>query len=149
MLLLKVHPNGNAGTWANTAIQTAVSPYGKFSMGSINAGSGGRISVATSFTIPVIEIIIPEGFSPNRDGINDKYVIIRPYSTRISLEVYNRWGSVVYRSEDYNNEWDGRGNQSTLMGNELADGTYYYIITSLDKQTGKLSKFKGFIVLKR
>jgi gliding motility-associated-like protein len=150
-LLLRVYPNGFAGDLLNTARQSAVSPYGKFELQSTDPSvvNASGTPVPTRFNIPVVEIFIPDGFSPNRDGKNDTYVIIKPYTVRISLEIFNRWGNPVYRSQDYQNEWDGKGNQSSLFGTDLADGTYYYIVTATDKQTGKTDRFKGFVVLKR
>ncbi len=156
-LLIRVYPGGFAGALTNTAYLTAVSPYGKFTIASTQLVSNDPTATGgtsadpqpTRFLIPEVKIFIPEAFSPNRDGKNDTYVIIRPYATQISMEIFNRWGNLVYRSNDYQNDWDGRGNQSSLFGTELADGTYYYIVTATDKLTGKIDRFKGFVVLKR
>jgi gliding motility-associated-like protein len=67
---------------------------------------------------------IPEGFSPNNDGKNDYFVIkgveIYPDNT---LEIYNRWGNLVYKKNGYNNEWDG----NNMNGKELPDATYFVI----------------------
>ncbi|WP_162847458.1 gliding motility-associated C-terminal domain-containing protein [Sediminibacterium goheungense] len=68
---------------------------------------------------------IPNAFSPNGDGINDtwniKYLESYPGAT---VEVYNRYGQIVYRSLGYSKPWDGR----VSGGNLLPIGTYYYII---------------------
>ena len=53
------------------------------------------------------DIFIPEGFSPNSDGINDFFVIKKPVNLRAALEIYNRWGGLVYKTEDYKNDWNG------------------------------------------
>ncbi|MDQ6814063.1 MAG: PKD domain-containing protein [Bacteroidota bacterium] len=67
---------------------------------------------------------IPNAFSPNGDGINDvwiiKYLQSYPGST---VEVFNRYGAVVFRSNGYATPWDG-----TMNGSPLPVGTYYYII---------------------
>jgi gliding motility-associated-like protein len=152
MLGLKVTPNGYNGTLKNTAEQTAKSPFGISRMFSNDpALSNGLITRApTPFVIPAIDIFIPSGFSPNRDGTNDRFVIIRPYNTTIHMEVFNRWGNLVYKAPDYQNEWDGRGNQpGRILGEELPDGTYYYIVLATDKATGKVRRFTGYITLKR
>ena len=151
-MTLKVFPNGFAGTLNNVAEQTAKSPYGTFKTISNDPTVSNGISVRapTKFTIPLVDIFIPSGFSPNKDGTNDKFVIIRPYSTSISLDIFNRWGNLVYKSPDYKNEFDGRGNQAgVIFGEELPDGTYYYIVLATDKTTGSVRKFAGFITLKR
>ena len=69
---------------------------------------------------------INDAFSPNGDGVNDLWIIdyLNKYdNTRV--EVYSRWGSLIYSSETSPNilNWDGMYN-----GSELPVGTYYYII---------------------
>ncbi|GAB3707996.1 hypothetical protein GCM10027592_42670 [Spirosoma flavus] len=77
-------------------------------------------------------VFIPEGFSPNEDGINDRFVIQRlPQGATVQLEVYNRWGQLVFKSDDYKNDWDGtanRGLNASDAKQTLPDGTYYYQI---------------------
>ncbi|GAB3641902.1 hypothetical protein GCM10027423_25380 [Spirosoma arcticum] len=81
-------------------------------------------------------VFIPEGFSPNNDGINDRFVIQRvPAGLTIRLEIYNRWGHVVYENSDYRNDWDGTANQGISAGGSnqsLPDGTYYYQVRLSD-----------------
>ena len=149
---LRVNPNGFSGKLNNTAVLTATSPFGTFSVTSNDPTVGNGISVRnpTPFTIPIIDIFIPSGYSPNHDGVNDNFVIIRPFGTIINLEIFNRWGNAVYKAADYKNEWDGRGNQpNNILGQMLPDGTYYYIATATDKFTGTIRKFAGFVTLKR
>ncbi len=151
-LMLKVIPNGFTGTLNNTAIQTVNSPHGKFSTTSNDPSIGAGLVVRnpTKFIIPLVDIFIPTGLSPNRDGVNDKFVITHPFNTTINLEISNRWGNLVFKAPDYKNEFEGKGNQSNrLMGEDLPDGTYYYIVLATDKTTGTVRKFAGFITLKR
>jgi gliding motility-associated-like protein len=66
----------------------------------------------------------PNAFSPNGDGINDKWSIpnIKTYS-RPLVQVFNRWGQMLHQSIGYQTPWDGTSN-----GKPLPPGTYYYII---------------------
>ncbi len=70
-------------------------------------------------------------FSPNNDGVNDTFVIgcIENYPNN-KLEVYNRWGNIVYTKRGYNNEFDGTSNGRVTINTseKLPDGTYYYIL---------------------
>jgi gliding motility-associated-like protein len=68
-------------------------------------------------------------FTPNDDGMNDYWYIpyIEEYG-QVRAKVYNRYGKLVYVSEAYENDWDGTSN-----GNELPEGSYYYIIDSSAK----------------
>jgi gliding motility-associated-like protein len=66
-------------------------------------------------------------FSPNGDGINDRWVVTNgPCTTRSRVQVFNRSGTKVFENSDYKNNWDG-----TYNNLPLPDGTYYYTITFL------------------
>lgn len=91
----------------------------------------------------VDKIYIPEGFSPNGDGDHDMFVITNAGLTPLVLEVFNRWGNAVYKSNDYLNNWDGRSNTGVTIGDDLPVGTYYYVVN----YNGK--KYVGFITLNR
>jgi len=67
---------------------------------------------------------VPNAFSPNGDGINDTWVIqyLESYPG-CTVEVYNRYGQLVYHSTGYDKPWDGRFN-----GQSLPVGVYYWII---------------------
>ncbi|MDD4384975.1 MAG: tandem-95 repeat protein [Bacteroidales bacterium] len=89
---------------------------------------------------------IPEGFSPDGDGINDKFEIIGiEVYNKVTISVYNRWGNVVYQNNNYKNNWDGKANASMSIGSTLPNGTYYYIIEIVDTK----EKFTGNVFLKR
>ncbi|HET8830257.1 MAG TPA: gliding motility-associated C-terminal domain-containing protein, partial [Pelobium sp.] len=91
----------------------------------------------------VDKIYIPEGFSPNNDGNHDFFVITNAGLTPLVLEVFNRWGNVVYKSNNYLNNWDGTSNKGLTIGNDLPVGTYYYVVNYNSK------KYVGFITLNR
>jgi gliding motility-associated-like protein len=70
-------------------------------------------------------IKVMDAFTPNGDGINDKWLVTNGGCTKaIKVAVYNRYGSVIYSNSNYNNDWDG-----TYKGKPVADGTYYYSVT--------------------
>ena len=83
-----------------------------------------------------LPFFIPEAFSPNGDGINDKFVIkgLAKYKT-VEVEIFNRWGNVVYLSKNYGDEngkagfWDGMATSTMRVGSgPVPSGTYYYIL---------------------
>lgn len=65
-----------------------------------------------------------EAFTPNGDGINDLWLITNGNClAKAKAEVFNRYGSKVFESNDYKNNWNGM-----YKGKPLPDGTYYYVI---------------------
>ena len=84
---------------------------------------------------------IPNIFSPNGDGIHDRWVIsfLETYPGCI-VEVYNRYGQLIYRSVGYTNPWDG-----TIKGKPVPVGTYYYIV---DPKNGR-QKQAGYVDIVR
>ncbi|MEW5845404.1 MAG: Ig-like domain-containing protein [Bacteroidota bacterium] len=95
---------------------------------------------------PNRKVKIPEAFSPNGDNINDTFEVQNiEFFQKVTLHVYNRWGNLVYKSENYKNDWDGTSNVSMAIGSKLPDGTYYYLLEI--KDTGKL--YKGSVFIKR
>ena len=135
-------------------------PSGKFDTGVIT------LVIGNAEAYEGATFILPNAFSPNGDGINDYFKIgglkdfvdlaEEPLST---LEVFNRWGTIVYQSKGlrYGKDdvwWDGTSNTGTMVsiGKELPNGTYYYIFTVkfLTKDDKVVKKeFPGFVELRR
>lgn len=92
-----------------------------------------------TITIVANDLFIPNVFTPNGDGKNDNFVIIgiEGYE-RVAITIVNRWGNEVYRNENYDNTWSGKG---------LNEGTYYYIITP--HKNGKSEVIKGWVLIKK
>ena len=67
---------------------------------------------------------IPNTFTPNNDGINDRWLIpaLNTYPGN-HVQVFNRYGQLVFESSGYSQPWDG-----TMNGKSLPFGTYYYVI---------------------
>lgn len=85
-----------------------------------------------------------EAFTPNGDGINDVWMVTNGNCTRsIDVRVFNRYGSTVFSATGYNNNWDGK-----YKGDQLPDGTYYYVIT-LHLVSGKSTSVKGNVTILR
>ncbi|MEZ4800581.1 MAG: HYR domain-containing protein, partial [Flavobacteriales bacterium] len=94
-----------------------------------------------------IDLILPEGFSPNNDGVNDTFEIIglEDYPNN-KLSVFNRWGHKVFEAEDYQNDWDGTSQSPLTLGSGLLPkGTYFYV---LDLGEGG-KPVKGYVFLNR
>ena len=75
-------------------------------------------------------IFTPEGFSPNGDNLNDLLIFngLEAYPNS-QLIVFTRAGSIVYKNDDYKNDWDGTNQESSTSNPKLVTtGTYYYVL---------------------
>jgi gliding motility-associated-like protein len=113
---------GYSYTWStgeNTQ-SIAVKTSGTYSV--LVTGTNG---CSTKFTTDVkqLTLVIPNIFSPNGDGIHDRWVIenLENYPGNV-VQIYNRYGQVVYKVSNFIS-WDGKVN-----GKDMPVGTYYYII---------------------
>jgi gliding motility-associated-like protein len=78
----------------------------------------------------VPEFIIPSGFTPNGDGANDTWVIdLIEMFPLCEVEVYSRWGEMLFQSVGYKQPWDGRYNNGPVPV-----GTYYYVVKLNDPE---------------
>lgn len=105
-----------------------------------------------SLTIPIKviqmdkEVILPNAFSPNGDGLNDVFLpklkLERGYRNA-DFRVFNRFGQAVHFTANMNSGWDG-----TFNGTPLDVGVYYYTITILFLD-GSFKKYSGEVTLIR
>ena len=101
----------------------------------------GCVGSNSVFVKVIRDFVVPNTFTPNGDGINDKWVIEFLYLyPRHHIEVFNRYGQLVYESLNYSTPWDG-----TYKGNALPAGTYYYIIELGGKRPAK----SGYVTILR
>ena len=84
-----------------------------------------------SVTVVVVPYI-PNAFTPNGDGLNEKFKILGiPYEqiTHFNLQIYNRWGQMIYTSNDIREGWDG-----TWNGENCPEGVYVWSIYYQDSK---------------
>jgi gliding motility-associated-like protein len=90
-------------------------------------------------------LLIPTLFTPDGDPHNQNWVIngIENFE-KAEVEIYNRWGNMVYYASPYNNDWDGMVNKGTTIdGNgKVPVGTYFFIIRLNDPEN---KEFKGYV----
>ena len=87
------------------------------------------ISVSNTIRVLVKQTLyVPNVFSPDGDGINDLFFVKGNGLDHITIEIYNRWGQMVFEAPHLNERWDG-----TFRGKECPMGTYVYQLL-LDKK---------------
>ncbi len=100
-------------------------PPGLFAIKTIDSNNCHSEEISVSIPDSELEcLIIPNAFTPNGDGINDNWEIqyLELYSD-VTIQVYNRWGQIVYETNTPSQKWDGTSNS-----HPLPSGTYLYII---------------------
>ena len=87
-------------------------------------------------------------FSPNGDGIND-FLVIEGLELRGNnlLQIFNRWGTLVYTKGNYDNSWDGTSQHKLTInsGKGLPTGTYFYVLKLIEED----KTYTGFIQILR
>lgn len=102
-------------------------------------------TIVKSISVAPFDFVkVPSGFSPNGDGQNDVFKILRAGQIEIeTFKIYNRWGNVVFETTDVNDGWDG-----TRNGKDQNTGTYIYYIKGTNDE-GEPVEIKGNFTLLR
>jgi len=144
---------GNEGRYANYFWQDnsmnrylAVSANGIYTVIVTNPCGSITDNVLVEFIDCNLLVIVPNAFSPNGDGIND---IFKPSSHLISvynLQIFNRWGELLFATDDPSTGWDG-----TIDGRNCPGDVYVWLIYYESEATGKLIRkmVRGNVLLIR
>jgi gliding motility-associated-like protein len=90
-------------------------------------------------------LLMPNAFSPNEDGLNDVFRIPPSISVKItSFIIYDRWGNQVFSTSDTLKGWDG-----TYKGEQQPSGTYIWMIRYVDPLKNEVKKLNGTVILIR
>lgn len=96
----------------------------------------------------IFNIFIPNSFTPNGDGINEVFFVAGSDidESRFSIQVFNRWGHVVFESKDPNAVWTGNDQLGEYF---VPNGIYNYRCVVVSESTGVRKEMDGFINLMR
>jgi gliding motility-associated-like protein len=112
---------GITGTWSPSLNNTATSTY-------TFTPSAGQCATTTNLTINVRDgfttFYAPNAFTPDGNGLNDNFIPICYGNENYNLKIFNRWGELIFETDDISIGWDGRN-----KGNLIEDGTYLWIIS--------------------
>lgn len=95
--------------------------YRSYRILAISYGTGVSSSSNTAKVPYNFTVWIPNSFSPNGDGLNDRFEIKAEKGTSLHLDIYNQWGEQVFSTNDINDSWDG-----TFRSGKAAEGIYLY-----------------------
>ncbi|UQD56011.1 gliding motility-associated C-terminal domain-containing protein [Flavobacterium sp. K5-23] len=141
--------NGNQVA-ENTLLKDAHTYYGFYFSRATNCYSD-AFAVTVSLTNCNVPpgFFIPDGFSPNGDGVNDTFRIpdIEFIYPNYSLEIYNRYGNLMFDGNRFKSEWDGKNSDFNIGIDGLSpNGVYFYIINF---NKANKSPYQGRLYLNR
>lgn len=134
----------------STTIQLILSIAMIFIMTAINAQNTERyrvtavkklnnqiLSVSNEVEVtPASTFYIPTAFSPNGDGLNETFGIIGEGITEYSMQIFNRWGELIFESNNTASQWDG-----TYANEKVQTGVYVFkVIAKGTSDNGKYKK---------
>ncbi|MBI1182990.1 T9SS type B sorting domain-containing protein [bacterium] len=98
----------------------------------VTVSSPDHCDAKAAIEIKVVSLEIPTAFTPNNDGTNDTWVIKNLellYNSKVSI--YNRWGGLIFSTENNSEQWDGSYN-----GSPVPPASYYFVIEADGISTG-------------
>ena len=89
-------------------------------------GNNNMFSVSNTVEItPPVSVYIPNAFTPDGDGLNDIFIPVGKGITEYTLQIFDRWGELIFQSSDFNKGWDG-----TYKSEPVPMGSYVYKISA-------------------
>ena len=115
----------------------------KYRIVAVNEADSAVQSVSNEISLYLpLRIYLPTAFSPNGDGLNDTFGPVGEGIETLKLIVYNRWGEIVFSSQDVAVKWDGRHN-----GKPVPFGSYSYELMASGKEFGSLRRAGSVTVI--
>ena len=95
--------------------------------------------------LPTCMIAVPSAFTPDNDGLNDYlYPLNAFYVDQLDFKVYNRWGEMIFSTNDWQKKWDGR-----VKGILQATGVFVWTLRYKDRSSGRIINLRGTTLLIR
>jgi gliding motility-associated-like protein len=124
---------------------------GVYEVSFTDVGTGCRITQEIEVVIEdcedLCEVVIPTAFSPDNNGVNDLYRVINACDddmTYFEFRIYNRWGELVYFTDNPNEGWDG-----IYQGDKAPLAVYIYHVEYKKVNSDKIKSLKGNVTLIR
>ncbi len=142
-------PDGTESTEKNPIIKISPKYYKQPIMLVVSPGTSCADTAIGSVSLPdsVLDLQVPNVFTPNGDGVNDYFKIegLLSQCDEASVEVYNRWGQIIFSDNKTYFAWDGRD----LNGQELAAGVYFIMLKTKKKNDLEFREIRSTLTLIR
>lgn len=105
----------------------------------LSAAASNRITITKESNV-----FYPNAFTPNGDNLNETFQVKGQFIVGFDLKIYNRWGELVFTSNDPEVGWDG-----TFRGNTMPEGTYVFIARITDMANRTFERSGSILLLKK
>jgi gliding motility-associated-like protein len=92
---------------------------------------------------PDYTLYIPSAFSPNGSGLNDEFYVKGENVDKFEMQIYNRWGNLIFRTEDINEHWKG----TVKGGDEICPQDVYVYIINIKDKVGEKHQYIGHVTI--
>jgi gliding motility-associated-like protein len=150
IILNAQQPNAQSYLWSTGATSAAitVSTAGSYSVVVSGACNSATDTAYITFESCGCDVAVPTAFSPNGDGVNDKFGAVYNCAEikSVALRVFNRWGEKVFETSDQNEKWDGyyKG-----LSQPLETYVYYLNVEAVENSKPKTFSLMGNVTLIR
>jgi gliding motility-associated-like protein len=111
------------------------------------SSSNAALNQSVSNTIRITKdpkIFYPTAFTPNADGLNDYFLVSGQYIVDFRMNIFNRWGELIFSTGDITAGWDGR-----LNGKLVEEGTYVFNADLTDLAGRTFNRAGPFVLLRK
>ncbi len=143
--ILHVKTNANDFTWqdGSAAMVYSVGDSGIYRVIAHNGCGYDTAAVHISRKVCTCDLILPNAFTPNSDGVNDIFRPLHPCNmTEYRLQIFDRYGKIIFLSNDYSRGWNG-----TYNGTPAESGTFVWMATYRNTDTKAMQFRKGFVIV--
>ncbi|MCB0811464.1 MAG: gliding motility-associated C-terminal domain-containing protein, partial [Flavobacteriales bacterium] len=103
----------------------------------------GCVDSTTALVRPTAHLYVPNAFTPDGDGVNDLFGPVGHDLFELEMRIYDRWGQVIYETQDPGMPWNGKVNGS---GEVAQNGIYVYQIKATGRRFGPV-EYVGHVAL--
>ncbi|MBL4753933.1 MAG: gliding motility-associated C-terminal domain-containing protein [Flavobacteriales bacterium] len=128
---------------ATTATAQSLQTTTYYKVTAYKSGENAISSVSNEVeVIQYFDIFIPNTFTPNNDNLNDTFKAVSGRLSSFSMLIFNKWGELLYETDDINAPWDG-----TYNGETVQPDSYVYKISAMGTELGAFEKSGTVTVL--
>jgi gliding motility-associated-like protein len=97
----------------------------------------------TADAFPKSTLYIPSAFTPDGDGVNDAFGVKGKNIVSLKMKIYNRWGELVYETQQLNDTWDGTYNGTPITSTDV----FVYTVSAISVDGNILPEENGTVTL--